>query len=320
MKKKLVILDGHCLNPGDLSWDGLRALSEVEVHERTAPGDVVTRLRGAALAMTNKTPVPAAALQQLPGLAYIGVMATGYDVVDAKAARARGITVTNVPTYGTASVAQHTFALLLELCHHVGRHSEAVRDGEWAGSKDWSFWKTPLIELAGKTLGVVGFGRIGRAVGRIADAMGMRVIARDVAQHDPPPYPGFRWVEIDELLRESDVVTLHCPLTPEDRGLIDRARLRLMKRTAFLLNVSRGPLVVDEDLAAALNEGTLAGAGLDVLSAEPPAAGNPLFTARNCIVTPHLAWATQEARGRLLQIAVDNVAAFLRGEPQNVVN
>jgi glycerate dehydrogenase len=316
---KLVVLDGYCLNPGDLSWDALRRLADVELHDRTSAGEVVARMDGAALAMTNKTPMPAEALRALPALRYIGVLATGYNIVDVQAAHELGITVTNIPTYGTASVAQFVFALLLELCHRVGMHSEAVRAGEWTRSADWCFWKSPLVELAGKTMGIVGFGRIGRQTARIADAMGMRVIAHDAVRGVPPPYEGFRWAELEELLRTADVVSLHCPLLPETHRFLNAARLRLMKPSAFLINTSRGPLVVDEDLAQALEEGAIAGAGLDVLSIEPPP-DNPLFRARNCIITPHIAWATKEARERLMQIAVENVEAFLKGEPRNVVS
>jgi glycerate dehydrogenase len=258
-------------------------------------------------------------MQQLPNLRYVGVIATGYDCVDVPAATARGIVVTNVPTYGTASVAQHVFSLLLELCNHAGLHAKAVRDGEWARSSDWCFWKSSLVELDGKTMGVVGFGRIGRQVAQIADAMGMRIIANDAFPSNPPPFENFRWAGIEELLGESDVVSLHCPLTPDNRNLINAERLRLMKPTAFLLNTSRGALIADQDLADGLNSGVIAGAGLDVLSMEPPQ-GSPLLSAKNCIVTPHIAWATKEARSRLLNAGVANVRAFLNGQPQNVVN
>ena len=317
---KIVVLDGYCLNPGDLSWDELRTLGELEVFDRTAPADVAKRAAGAEIAFTNKTPFTAATLEQLPALRYIGVLATGYNIVDAKAANARGVIVTNIPIYGTASVAQFVFALLLELCHNVKLHADAVRAGEWTCNPDWSFWKSPLMELAGKTMGIVGFGRIGRQTARIADAMGMRVIAHDTVQTNPPDYPGFRWATREELLREADVVSLHSPLFPDTQGMINAATLAMMKPTAFLINTSRGPLVVDQDLADALNAGKLAGAGLDVLSVEPPPAGNPLLSARNCLVTPHIAWATLEARSRLMDMAVENLRAFLRGVPQNLVS
>jgi glycerate dehydrogenase len=316
---KITVLDGYCLNPGDLSWDALRRFGEVEVFDRTRVDEVAARAAGAAMVLTNKTQMPGYVLRQLPDLKYIGVLATGYNIVDADAARERGIVVSNIPTYGTASVAQLVFALLLELCHNVKLHADAVRAGEWARSPDWSFWKTPLVELAGKTMGIVGFGRIGRQTGCIADAMGMRVIANDTYRGDEPAYPGFRWASVEEVLRESDVVSLHSPLFPETRGTINAASLALMKPTAFLINTSRGPLVVDRDLADSLNAGRLAGAGLDVLSVEPPAENNPLLSARNCLVTPHIAWATKEARSRLMDAAVANLAAFLGGEPRNVV-
>ena len=316
---KIVVLDGYCVNPGDLSWDSLRAFGELEVYDRTPAAEAAARAAGATIVLMNKTPLPADVLAQLPELRYIGVLATGYNVVDVAAAARQGITVTNIPTYGTASVAQFVFALLLELCHRVGMHADAVRAGEWTRNADWSFWKSPLVELAGKTMGIVGFGRIGRAAGRIADAMGMRVIANDAVENNAPLYPGFRWAAIDELLRESDVVSLHAPLFPETKGMINARSLAAMKPAAFLINTSRGPLVVDQDLANALNEGRIAGAGLDVLSVEPPAETNPLLAARNCLVTPHMAWATKEARKRLMDLTIQNISAFLGGNPQNVI-
>ncbi|HKE22816.1 MAG TPA: D-2-hydroxyacid dehydrogenase [Bryobacteraceae bacterium] len=316
---KIVVLDGYCLNPGDLSWDALRSFGEVEIYDRTPAAQALDRARGATVIFTNKTPLPGDVLVQLTELRYIGVLATGYNVVDTAAAARQSIIVTNIPTYGTASVAQFVFALLLELCHHVGRHTAAVRSGEWSHSPDWSFWRSPLIELAGKTMGIVGLGRIGRATGRIADAMGMTVIAADSVRSDPPMWPGFRWAGVEELLAEADVVTLHAPLFPDTRGMVNARTLGLMKPTAFLINTSRGPLVVDRDLADALNSGHLAGAGLDVLSVEPPDECNPLLTARNCIVTPHMAWATREARSRLMDLAVGNLAAWVAGNPRNVI-
>jgi glycerate dehydrogenase len=239
--------------------------------------------------------------------------------VDVPAARERGIVVTNIPIYGTASVAQFVFALLLELCHNVRLHADAVRAGDWTRNPDWCFWKSPLMELAGKTMGIIGFGRIGRQTGRIADAMGMRVIANDTWQGDPPSWAGFRWAGVEEVLRESDVVSLHSPLFPETRGMIDARSLGWMKPSAFLINTSRGALVVDQDLADALNAGRIAGAGLDVLSVEPPAESNPLLSARNCLITPHIAWATREARSRLMALAVENVSAYVAGSPRNVI-
>jgi glycerate dehydrogenase len=316
---KIVVLDGFCLNPGDLSWDALRALGDVGLHDRTPAAEAEVRSRGAVIVLTNKTPLPGAVLERLPDLRYIGVLATGYNIVDVAAATRLGITVTNIPTYGTASVAQFVFALLLELCHNVKLHADAVRAGEWSHNLDWSFSKAPLVELAGKTMGIVGFGRIGRAAGKIADALGMRVLAHDTYHGNPPDWPGFRWVGLEELLRESDVVSLHSPLFPETKGMINARTLTCMKLGAFLINTSRGPLVVDQDLADALNAGRLAGAAVDVLSVEPPAESNPLLSARNCLVTPHIAWATREARSRLMNLAIQNITAFLEGKPVNVV-
>ncbi|HBY64162.1 MAG TPA: glycerate dehydrogenase [Solibacterales bacterium] len=316
---KAIVLDGHALNPGDLSWRALEELVDLAVHPRTAADEILTRAAGAAIVLTNKTPLRENTLRELPELKYIGVLATGYDVVDSAAARALGIAVTNVPTYGTDSVAQFVFALLLELCHRVQRHSDSAAK-EWAGAADWSYHLSPLVELAGKTFGVVGLGRIGRRAARIADSFGMKVIAADVAQGVPLRYEGFEWVTVDELFERADVVSLHCPLTADNRGLVNAARLARMKRGAFLVNTSRGPLVVEQDLADALAAGRLAGAALDVLPVEPPVAGSPLLGAPNCLITPHLAWATKEARGRLLDQAVENIAAFLAGRPVNVVN
>jgi glycerate dehydrogenase len=316
---KIVVLDAYCLNPGDLSWDALREFGEVVLYDRTPAAEVSSRARGAAAVLTNKTPLTAGTLAELPDLKYIGVLATGYNVVDVNAARGQGIVVTNVPTYGTASVAQFVFALLLELCHNVKLHANAVRAGEWSKHDDWSFWKSPLVELEGKTMGIIGFGRIGRRVGQIADAMGMRVIANDTYQGDPPAYEGFRWAAVDELLRESDVVSLHSPLFPETQGMIKQGTLEQMKPSAFLINTSRGGLVVDQDLADALNAGRLAGAGLDVLTVEPPVSTNPLLSARNCLVTPHIAWATREARARLMDTVIGNISAWTSGNPRNVI-
>ncbi len=317
--RNITVLDGYCLNPGDLSWDRLRALGDLRVFDRTRANEVVERARDAEIILTNKTPLPGYVLEQLKALKYIGVLATGYNIVDVEAANRRGIVVTNIPTYGTDSVAQFVFALLLELCHHVYLHSEGVRAGEWSRSADWCFWKAPLVELAGKTMGIVGFGRIGRQTGKIADALGMRVIASDTYQGNAPEWPGFRWGTVEEVLRESDVVSLHAPLFPETRGMINSRSLAQMKPSAFLINTSRGPLVVDQDLADALNEGRIAGAAVDVLSVEPPEDANPLLSARNCLVTPHVAWATREARGRLMDQAVGNITAFLAGQPVNVI-
>jgi len=316
---KIVVLDGYTLNPGDLSWDGLKDLGDVTIHDYTPADQIVARAQDAEILFTNKTPLTAATLAQLDKLTYIGVLATGYNVVDVKAAAARGVAVTNIPTYGTSSVAQMVFALLLELCHHVQLHSDAVRGGEWSASRDFCFWKTPLVELQGKTIGIVGFGRIGRQVAKIADAFGMRVLAQDKFQGPAPDLADFRWAELDELLAQSDVVSLHCPLFPDTAGLINQETLARMKPSTFLINTSRGGLIVDQDLSDALNRNQIAGAALDVLSVEPPPADNPLLKAKNILVTPHISWATAEARARLMGIAVDNLKAYLAGKPVNVI-
>ncbi len=316
---KIVVLDGYTLNPGDLSWDGLKDLGDVTIHDYTPADQIVARAQDAEILFTNKTPLTAATQAQLNKLTYIGVLATGYNVVDVKAAAARGVAVTNIPTYGTSSVAQMVFALLLELCHHVQLHSDAVRGGEWSASRDFCFWKTPLVELQGKTIGIVGFGRIGRQVAKIADAFGMRVLAQDKFQGPAPDLADFRWAELDELLAQSDVVSLHCPLFPDTAGLINQETLARMKPSTFLINTSRGGLIVDQDLSDALNRNQIAGAALDVLSVEPPPADNPLLKAKNILVTPHISWATAEARARLMGIAVDNLKAYLAGKPVNVI-
>jgi glycerate dehydrogenase len=316
MAERIVVLDGYALNPGDLSWDALGELGKLEVHDRTDASDILTRAAGAAILLTNKVPLRADTLAQLPDLRFISVLATGHDVVDSAEAAKRRIAVSNVPTYGTDSVAQFAFALILELCHHVQQHSEDVRAGGWTRRNEWSYHLFPLIELAGKTLGLIGCGRIGRQTAKLARAFGMEVIAADPMLK---PEDGIESVSIEEVLRRSDFVSLHCPLTPETRHLINATRLALMKPSAFLINTSRGPLIVEQDLANALNAEKLAGAGVDVLPVEPPES-SPLLTARNCLVTPHMAWATKEARARLMDIAVENVRAFLAGKPQNVVN
>jgi glycerate dehydrogenase len=317
---KIVILDGHAINPGDLSWDALRSLGELEVFDRTPEDAIVTRAGEADALLTVRTPLSARTLKQLERLRYVGAIFTGYDEIDLKAARELNILVTNVPTYGTASVAQLVFALLLELCHHVAIHSAATHAGEWSRSPDFSFWKTPLVELQGKTMGIVGFGRIGRHAAEIAKAMGMRVIAADAGRKEAPDWPGFRWCDVDELMAAADVVSLHCPLLPQTRGIVNASSLSKMRPGSFLINTSRGPLVVEQDLADALNDGRLAGAAVDVLSSEPPPLDNPLLRAKNCIVTPHIAWATKEARIRLIESAAANLRGFLDGRPVNVVN
>ena len=317
---KIVVLDGYSLNPGDLSWEALEKMGALTVHNRTAAHEVVPRAQGADIIFTNKTPVTEEAIEQLPALKYIGVLATGYNIVDTEAASKKEILVANVPGYGTASVVQLSFALLLELCLHVQKHSDAVRDGKWARSADFCFWDFPLMELAGKTMGIIGFGHIGQQVANVATAFGMNVIGNSRHQTDQSVRKNFIWANLDELLQQSDVVSIHCPLLPETKGLINKERLQQMKSTAFLLNTSRGPIVVEKDLADALNNNIIAGAGIDVLSVEPPSADNPLFTAKNCIITPHIAWATKEARERLMQTTISNLAAFIAGKPVNIVN
>jgi glycerate dehydrogenase len=315
----IVVLDGYTLNPGDLSWSRLESIGNLTVYERTPPDLIVDRAKDADVILTNKTPLRAETLEKLPKLAYIGVLATGYDVVDAGEAAKRGIPVANVPAYSSASVAQLVFSLLLELCHRVGLHDEAVRGGAWSAGPDFSFWKTPLVELAGKTLGIVGIGGIGEQVAAIGQAFGMNVIATNRSGKKPAT-EGVRLVALERLFEESDVVTLHCPLTPETEGLIRAETLSRMKQSAFVINTGRGKLVKEQDLADALNSGTIAGAGLDVLSTEPPLAENPLLTARNCVITPHIGWASVEARARLMEIAAENVEAFLAGKPVHIVN
>jgi glycerate dehydrogenase len=314
----IVVLDGFTLNPGDLSWEELKSLGPCAIYDRTPPTALAERAAAADILLTNKTVLAGAAIRNLPRLKYIGVLATGTNVVDLAAARARGIPVTNVPAYGTKSVAQLTFALLLELAQHVGHHAQTVRAGRWTRSVEFCYWDFPLIELDGLALGVVGLGRIGRAVAELGAAFGMKVLAAAPSVSAAPPF--VRLVELETLFRESDIVSLHCPLTPQTASLVNARRLSLMKPTAFLLNTSRGPLVDQAALADALNSGRIAGAGLDVLATEPPPADNPLLSARNCIITPHLAWATRAARLRLMNIAVENVRAFLQGQTQNVVN
>lgn len=289
------------------------------MYERTPAELIVERSQDAEIVITNKTPLDEKSFSQLPKLKYIGVLATGYNIVDVGAAGKRGIIVTNIPSYGTNSVAQMTFALLLELCHHVKDHSDAVHNGEWANGRDFCFWKHPLIELHGKTIGIIGFGRIGQKVADIAAAFGMNVIGYDSSKSDQSRRENFKWAELEELQKKSDVVSLHCPLFPETENIINKETLRLMKNSAFLINTSRGPLVSVEDLAVAIDSGMIAGAALVVLPEEPPRHGNPIFAAKNRTITPHISWATKEARSRLMNMAIQNVIAYLAGAPKNVV-
>jgi glycerate dehydrogenase len=314
----IVVLDAYCLNPGDLSWEPLEALGQCMVYDRTSPEQVVERIGSANIVLTNKVPLTRDLLAACRSLKYVGVTATGYNIVDVAAASELGIVVTNVPTYGTTSVAQMVFAHLLNLTQHVAGHARAVREGRWTTSTDWCFWDYPLVELDGLTMGIVGYGRIGQATAHLARAFGMHVLA-----HNRSPFAaegGVRAAHLETVFRESDVVSLHCPLTTETARLVNGERLALMKPTAFLINTSRGALVDEQALADALNDGRLAGAGLDVLDVEPPRPGNPLFTAKNCFITPHIAWATHASRARLLEAAVENVGHYLKGAPRNVVN
>lgn len=317
---RIVILDGYTTNPGDNPWDGLAALGDLTVYDHTEPGLTLERAMPADILLTNKTLLHRGIIERLPNVRYIALLSTGINAVDGEAARERAIPVSNVPEYSTASVAQFTFALLLELAHRVQRHSDAVMEGRWVSSRDFCFWDTDQVELAGRTIGIVGFGRIGQAVGRIAHALGMDVLAHSRSRSQTVEYP-FRWATtVGELFRTSDVVSLHCPLTDENEGMVDAGLLRTMKPGAFLLNTARGPLVVEEDLAVAIREGVIAGAALDVVRREPMEAASPLLHAPNLIITPHIAWATLAARRNLMRQTVNNVRAFLAGEPVNVVN
>ena len=316
---KVVILDAYATNPGDLSWAPIEALASCAVYDRTSPSDVLMRTGDADAVLLNKAVLDAHTLAHAPNLKYVGILATGWNTVDLTAAAKRGIVVTNVPGYSTASVAQHTFALLLELTNQVALHSANAKEGGWTRNADYCYRLTPQIELAGLVLGVVGFGQIGQAVARIGQSLGMRVLAHRRQTSTPPP-TGVEYVPLDRLFAESDVVSLHCPLSPATAGLVNASRLATMKPTSFLINTSRGPLVVERDLADALRANQIAGADVDVLSTEPPASDNPLLAAPRCLVTPHIAWATAAARRRLIDIAADNLRAFLAGKPIHQVS
>ena len=320
---KIVVLDGYTLNPGDLSWDGFNALGDCTVYDRTSLTDeteIVSRIGDAQIVITNKTPVTKSILDACPNVRYIGVLATGYNVVDIDAAKSKKIPVTNIPTYGTQSVAQFAFALLLEICHRVAHHSQAVHEGRWEAQPDFCFWDFPLIELAGKTMGVIGYGRIGQATGKLAQAVGMKVIAFDAMREVGTKLGDCTFVELDELFATSDVIALHCPLFPSTQGIICRENIAKMKDGVIILNNSRGGLVVEQDLRDALDSGKVYAAGVDVVSTEPIKGDNPLLGAKNCFITPHISWAPKESRARLMNIAVDNLKAFLDGKPVNVVN
>lgn len=320
---KIVVLDGHALNPGDLSWDGLKSLGTCTIYDRGGARDAaetIARIGDAQVVLTNKTPLTREVIDACPSLQYIGVLATGYNVVDLAAAREKNIPVTNIPAYGTDAVAQFTMALLLEICHRVGHHSDTVHAGKWASCPDFCYWDFPSIELAGKTFGIIGFGRIGQAAARIAQAFGMKVLAHSRTRHPELESETCRYADLDEIFAHADVISLHCPLFPETEGMISQKTIARMKDGVILLNTSRGQLIVEEDLAEALRSGKIAAAGLDVVSKEPIERENPLLTAPNCIITPHIAWAPKETRERLMAIAVDNVKAFLAGTPIHVVN
>lgn len=316
---KIVILDGYTENPGDLSWEGFEALGEVTIYDRTPAELAAERIGDAQAVITNKTPITYETLEKCPSVKYIGVLATGYNVVDVEAAAKKQIPVCNIPTYGTTAVAQMVFALLLEICHHVGAHAAAVKNGDWTNNADWCFWNYPLIELAGKTMGIIGFGRIGKAAGRLAKAFGMRVLAFD-AHEDDEGKEIAEYVSLEELYAQSDVISLHCPLFPSTQGMINKESIAKMKDGVILINTSRGPLIVEEDLAEALRSKKVYAAGCDVVSTEPICADNPLLGCYNSILTPHIAWAPKESRKRLMDIAVDNLKSFLDGTVKNAVN
>lgn len=317
---KIVVLDGLTLNPGDLGWDALEKLGQLNVYDRTPPEQVVERIGDADAVFTNKTLVSREHLAQCPSVKFVGVLATGYNVVDIAAANERGIPVCNVPTYGTMAVAQFATALLLELCHQAGRHSDDARSGAWAKRSDFCYWLNPLVELDGKTLGIIGFGRIGQAFARIAQALGMSVLACDERPDLRLESASLRYATLAEVYAQADVISLHCPLFDSNRGMIDAAAIARMKPGVLLINTARGQLVVEQDLADALNSGRVGGAALDVLSTEPPLADNPLLTAKNCLVTPHIAWATKAARARIMATSAENLEKFVAGAAQNVVN
>ncbi len=317
---RIVVLDGYTLNPGDITWDGLRALGELTVYERTKPEEVVERIGDARVVYTNKTPLTRETFEACKNLQFVGVLATGYNVVDISAARERNIPVANIPTYGTAAVAQFAIALLLELCHHIGEHSECVKRGEWSKNKDWCFWNYPLVELAGKTMGIIGFGRIGQETGKIAQALGMRVYAYDQHKNPDLESDSCQYVDLDTLLSQSDVISLHCPLFADTEGIINKDNIGKMKQGVMIINNSRGPLIVEEDLRDALNSGKVAGAAVDVVSTEPISMDNPLLEAKNVLITPHISWAPKESRQRLMDIAVENLKCFLEGRSKNIVN
>jgi len=316
----IVILDGYTENPGDLSWEGFEALGNVTVYDRSAPGEVLGRIGSAEIVITNKVAMDASVFEACPSIRYVGVLATGYNVVDVNAAKQRGVIVTNIPTYGTAAVAQFAMALLLEICHHIGHHSETVHAGRWTKCQDFCYWDYPLIELAGKTMGIIGFGRIGQSVGTLAQAFGMNVLTYDAYRNPALEDEHCKYVDLDILLQKADVISLHTPLTVQTQGMINSSSIATMKDGVIILNTSRGPLINEVDLAEALKSGKVFAAALDVVSSEPIKSDNPLLGLENCIITPHIAWAPKESRQRLMDIAVHNLKSFLQGTPVNVVN
>lgn len=319
---KIVVLDGYTENPGDLSWEPFEALGELTVYDRTDVSDkdeIISRIGDAEAVLTNKTPIDRTVLDQCPNLRFISVLATGYNVVDVAYAKEKGIPVSNIPAYGTDAVGQFAIALLLEICHRIGHHDQAVKEGRWTACQDWCFWDYPLIELAGKTMGIIGFGRIGQKTGQIAKAMGMKILAYNRSQSESGKEIA-EYVDLDTLLAQSDVIALHCPLFPETQEIINRETISKMKDGVIIINNSRGPLIAEQDLADALNSGKVYAAGLDVLCDEPMRKDNPLLTAKNCIITPHISWAPRESRQRIMDMSVRNLRAFLNGNPINVVN
>jgi glycerate dehydrogenase len=317
---KIVVLDGFTLNPGDLSWDGLKKFGELTVYERTPLDKIIDRIGNAEIIFTNKTPLTKETISKIPDVKFIGVLATGYNIVDVGAAKSRGIVVCNVPAYSTMSVAQFTFALLLEMCHHVGAHSEEVKRGAWTNSPDFCYWNYPLVELAGKTMGLIGFGRIGQATAKIAETFGMKVLVNNRGKNKKTEDEKISYAEIEELYSKSDVISLHCPLNDDNKGIINKESISKMKDGVMIINTSRGPLINEEDIAEALNSGKISCAAVDVVSVEPIKKDNPLLKAKNCIITPHIAWAPKESRIRLMDITVDNLKQFLTGNPVNEVS
>lgn len=320
---KIIILDGYTENPGDLTWEGFEKLGEVVVYDRTSltqVDEIISRIGDSEIVITNKTPISKKVFEACKNIKYIGVLATGYNVVDTKEASKRGIPVCNIPTYGTDAVGQFAIALLLEICHHVQHHSDAVHEGRWERNDDWCFWDYPLIELSGKNIGIIGYGRIGQTTGKIAQALGMKVLAFDAHKNPDLESDTCKYVDLDQLFAKSDVIALHCPLFPETEGIINKENIGKMKDGVIIINNSRGPLIVEQDLADALNSGKVYAAGVDVVNTEPIKGDNPLLKAKNCFITPHISWAPKESRARLMNIAVENVKEFIEGKPQNVVN